>query len=80
MYGEITILYRTVNDRERYYTIQLVPNLFGESMVIRTYGSTKKVKPTGEIRKIYANEVDAQYSIDVLIASKYKRGYSPKST
>jgi len=42
MCGEVTILYRTVKDRERYYTIQLVPTLFGESMVIRTYGSKKK--------------------------------------
>lgn len=76
----ITILYRTLNQRERYYTIQLLPNLFGESIVIRTYGSTQKVKPTGEIKEVYSNQADAQHSIDVLIASKYRRGYRPKTT
>lgn len=80
MYGGISILYRTVNERERYYCIQLVPNLFGESMVIRTYGSTEKVKPTGEIREVYSNQVDAQHSVEVLIASKYCRGYCSKPT
>lgn len=78
MLGDITILYRTVNERERYYTIQLLPNLFGESMVIRTYGSTKKVKPTGEIREVYSNQADAQHSVEVLIASKCRRGYCSK--
>ena len=66
------------NEQERYYTIQLLPNLFGESIVIRTYGSTKKTKPTGEIHEIYSNQADAQHSVDVLIASKCKRGYRPK--
>ena len=76
----VTILYRTVNERERYYTIQLVPNLFEGSMVIRTYGSTEKVKPTGEIREVYSNQVDAQHSVEMLIASKYRRDYCSKPT
>lgn len=79
MFGGITILYRTINERKRYYTIQLLPNLFGETIVIRTYGSVQKVKPTGEIQEVYSDQADAQSSVDVLIASKYKRGYRPKS-
>lgn len=75
-----TILYRTLNQRERYYTIELLPNLFGESIVIRTYGSTQKIKPTGAIREVYPNQADAQCSADALIASKYRRGYRPKTT
>lgn len=74
-----TILYRTLNQRERYYSIQLLPNLFEESIVIRTYGSLQKSKPTGEIKEVYSNQADAQHSVDVLIASKHKRGYRPKA-
>lgn len=70
-----TILYRTVNERERYYSIQLLPNLFGETLVIRTYGASKNVKATRTIQEIYANETEAHHKVDVLIASKFKRGY-----
>jgi hypothetical protein len=48
-------------------------------ITIRTYGSTQKVKPTGEIKEVYVTQADAQYSVDVLIASKYRRGYRPKT-
>jgi predicted DNA-binding WGR domain protein len=70
---------RSVNGRVRYYTFELFPTLFGESIVIRTYGSVQKSKPTGEIKEVYSNQVDAQHSVDVLIASKHKRGYRPKA-
>jgi predicted DNA-binding WGR domain protein len=70
-----TILYRTVNERERYYSIQLLPNLFGETLVIRTYGSRKNVKATGTVQEVYTNEAEAHNKVDVLIASKRKRGY-----
>jgi predicted DNA-binding WGR domain protein len=56
-----------------------MPNLFGESIVIRIYGSLQKSKPTGEIKEVYSNQADAQHSIDVLIVSKHKRGYRPKA-
>jgi predicted DNA-binding WGR domain protein len=56
-----------------------MPNLFGESIVIRTYGSLQKSKSTGEIKEVYSNQVDAQHSVDVLIASKHKRGYRPNA-
>lgn len=69
---------RSVKGRVRYYTLELFPTLFGESIVIRTYGSLQKAKPTGEIKEVYSNQADAQHSVDVLIASKHKRGYRPK--
>ncbi len=75
-----TILYRTVNERERYYTIQLLPNLFGETLVIRTYGSKKNVKATGTIQEIYTNEAEAHHKVDVLIASKRQKGYCTSDT
>jgi hypothetical protein len=70
-----TTMTRTVNARVRYYTIDLISNLFGEWMVIRTYGSVKKLKPTGVIRDIYNNAEDAAASIQVLIQAKQKKGY-----
>ena len=72
-----TILYRTVNERERYYSLQILPNLFGETLVIRSYGAKKNVKATGTIQEVYANEADAQCKVDVLIASKRLKGYHP---
>ncbi|MCX6061163.1 MAG: molybdenum metabolism regulator [Campylobacterales bacterium] len=85
-----TILYRTVNERERYYleevlvpfgyTIQLLPNLFGESLVIRTYGSKKNVKATRTIQEVYATQTEAHHKVDVLIASKRQRGYYTSQT
>lgn len=75
-----TILYRTVNERERYYSLQIFSNLFGETLLIRAYGSKKNVNATRTIQEVYAHEADAHHKVDVLIASKYKRGYRPKST
>ena len=75
-----TILYRTVNERERYYSIQLLPNLFGETLVIRTFGSKKNVKATGTIQEVYSNEAKAHDKVDVLIASKRLKGYHTSPT
>lgn len=78
--GMATILYRTLNHKERYYSIQLLPTLFGETLVIRTYGSVNNHKPTGEIRNVYENIQEAQESVRVLLCNKYRRGYRPKHT
>jgi predicted DNA-binding WGR domain protein len=60
----------------RYYTLELIPNLFGEWMVVRTYGSIKKLKPTGVIREIYNDAEAAAESIQSLINAKLKKGYT----
>lgn len=70
-----TILYRIVNERERYYSIQLLPNLFGETLVIRSYGASKNVKATRTIQEVYVTQTEAHHKVDVLIASKRQRGY-----
>lgn len=75
-----TILYRTVNERERYYSIQLLPNLFGETLVIRTFGASKNMKATGTIQEVYTNEDEAHDKVDVLIASKRLKGYRTSPT
>jgi predicted DNA-binding WGR domain protein len=70
-----TTMTRCVKGRVRYYTLELIPNLFGEWMVVRTYGSIKKLKPTGVIREIYNDTEAAVASMQLLISSKRKKGY-----
>ncbi|MCL4431780.1 MAG: WGR domain-containing protein [Epsilonproteobacteria bacterium] len=67
---------RSVKGRVRYYTLELIPNLFGEWMLVRTYGSIKKLKPTGVIREIYDNAEAAAESLQSLINAKQKKGYT----
>lgn len=66
---------RSVNAQERYYKIELIPNLFGEVLLIRTYGSANKLKPTGVITQIYANTLEAVDAQERLINQKRKKGY-----
>jgi predicted DNA-binding WGR domain protein len=74
------LLVRTVNDRERYYTIQLLENLFGESVLTRTYGSIKNVKPTGRVQMIYSSTTEAAEALMQILMVKQKRGYVPRNT
>lgn len=69
---------RSVNGRVRYYTFELIPNLFGEWMVVRTYGSIKKLKPTGVIREIYDNAEEAMVVMRLLIRAKENKGYASR--
>lgn len=71
---------RVVKAQERYYTLELVCNLFEEWMVIRTYGSSKKLKPTGEIRNVYATMQEAQETMNLILCHKHQKGYRPKTT
>ena len=75
-----TTMTRIVKGRVRYYTLGLIPNLFGEWMVVRTYGSIKKLKPTGVIREIYNDAETAVASMQLLISTKHKKGYVNRCT
>ena len=66
---------RTVHGRIRYYTLELIPNLFGEWILVRTYGSIKKLKPTRVIQRIYSDAHEAIASMDAIKDQKQKRGY-----
>jgi predicted DNA-binding WGR domain protein len=74
------VLTRTVHERERYYTIQLLENLFGESVLTRTYGSIKNVKPTGRVQMIYSSTIEAIEAFMQILKVKQKRGYVPRNT
>lgn len=68
-----TTMTRSVKGRVRYYTLELIPNLFGEWMLMRTYGSIKQRKPTGVIREIYDSVEEAFHSMQLLIRAKEKK-------
>ncbi|MDD3603458.1 MAG: WGR domain-containing protein [Sulfurovum sp.] len=73
-----TILIRAVNNRFRYYKLELIGNLFGESVLIRTYGSLLRTKPTRTITELYSNHSEAYEAYQTLLMQKSKRGYCPK--
>lgn len=68
---------RSVKGKERYYTITLIRNLFGEVLLIRTYGSVNKAKPTGVRQQVYTDAAEAEESMMILIHEKQKKGYLP---
>ena len=74
-----TMLIRRVNDRVRYYLVELFENLFGEWMVIRTYGSIKAQNPTGVIREYHTSSYEAKRSAEKIIAQKERKGYQNQS-
>lgn len=73
------LLTRTVNERKRYYVIELIANLFGEFLLVRTYGACTRAKPTGVIHEIYQDQAKAQHALVVLLEHKYARGYELRS-
>ena len=69
------LLKRTVNHKERYYTLKLIGNLFDEYLVIRTYGACSNTKPTGVISNTYQTLNAAQEAMEKILHEKHKRGY-----
>ncbi|MDD3597653.1 WGR domain-containing protein [Sulfuricurvum sp.] len=74
------VLDRSVKGKRRRYTIELAPSLFGEWMVIRTFGSSSKPSPKGIIKTYYAGEQEAVQQIEILLRQKMKKGYRPLPT
>lgn len=73
-----TTLSRAVNNRLRYYRIELIDNLFGESLLIRTYGSLLRAKATRTITEVYSNQFDAHRAYEKLLELKTNKGYRSK--
>lgn len=68
-------LYRTVNKRMRYYKVELISNLFGEYLLIRTYGAYSRAKPTRVICERYATAQEAKSVKEEILHQKQLRGY-----
>lgn len=73
-----TTMYRQVNFRIRYYTIELYQNLFEEWMVVRTFGSIKRANPTGCIYEACNTRKNSETMYWAWIAAKKKKGYQSK--
>lgn len=71
-----TLLRRIVNERERYYEMELIANLFGEYLLIRTYGGSRRAKPTRSIQKSFKSYCEADAAFQKLLEEKCKRGYA----
>jgi len=68
-------LYRTLNNRVRYYNITFYLNLFDEYILERRYGSTKNKTPTG-IKREFHTTLDAVMSATLKkIEEKLNKGY-----
>jgi predicted DNA-binding WGR domain protein len=71
-----TPLRRIVNERERYYEIELIANLFGDYLLIRTYGGSRRSKPTRCIQQSFKSYCEANTAFHKLLEEKSKRGYA----
>lgn len=68
-------LYREVDNRIRYYFINLYKNLFSEYILQRKYGNIKYKRPTGIKVSYFKHFDDAIKTMKTLVEIKYKKGY-----
>ena len=71
---------RSVKGKERYYTLQVFLTLFGETLVVRTYGACANAKPTGILLEYYTKAEEAQQRVQILAHRKRKGGYAVEKT
>ncbi len=69
-------LHRVVNEKVRYYSIEILPTLFGEYLLIRSFGGVKNKKPTRVIKEYFSHKEDSVKAFEKLVAEKVKKGYS----
>lgn len=66
---------RTVNDRKRWYRLEVVRNLFGEWLLIRSFGSLNRSTPMRIISEVFGDQSTAMKAYEELLNRKQKRGY-----
>lgn len=69
------VLYRVVNHKTRYYSIEINPTLFGELLLTREYGGVLNKKSTGVIKEYFSDLEDSFRVFESLVGLKMKRGY-----
>lgn len=67
-------LSRVVKDTERYYAIEILPNLFGEWLLVRSYGSVKR--SSHRQSKVFEKLDSAKEAFEQLLGVKMKKGYA----
>ena len=75
MFTKKEILYRYVNDKVRYYKINLFVDLFGEYLLIKEYGNIKYKKPTRILQEYYQTQEEALDSFEKKLQEKITKGY-----
>jgi predicted DNA-binding WGR domain protein len=73
--SNIIILYRKVNDRVRYYKVQICFTLFGEYLLICEWGNIDNKRSTGQKQNYFSSLSDLKDTIKKIIYHKSKRGY-----
>jgi predicted DNA-binding WGR domain protein len=74
-----TFLTRSVKDKERYYSIDVSPSLFGGYLVVRVWGANRYKRPSGQIEECYDDYDRAIVRAVELRQEKEKRGYREAS-
>lgn len=74
----VQILYRSVDERIRYYSFAIYPNLFGEFLLERRYGSLKNRCDTRVLKSTYTDLHEAQSEYKRFLDLKLRRGYHEK--
>lgn len=69
------MMIRTVNNRKRWYRLKVVPNLFGEWLLIRSFGSLNRSTPMRMISEVFGDQSAAMKAYEELLSRKQKRGY-----
>jgi len=75
---ESITLYREVNKRIRYYKLTILPNLFGEYILEKEYGSIKAKRATRVLCEYFLSYKEAYKKLEQTLHKKYKRGYTKK--
>lgn len=70
-----TTLYRFVNEKKRYYSLNIYPTLFGEYLLEKRYGSIKNMRPTRVVKEYYKTLNDALDVLNEKVKQKCKKGY-----
>ena len=68
-------LIRVVNNKERYYQVELFTTLFGDFCVEREYGASKNKTATGKIKQYFNDLFIAQQYFNSILKTKVAKGY-----
>jgi len=71
-----TTLYRKVNNKIRYYRIEILKTLFDDFLLLIEYGNIKYNKPTRIIKEYFSDINLAIGKYEVIFKKKVRRGYS----
>lgn len=72
------IMNKTINNRVRYYRLELQKTLFDEYLVYFIYGAVNNKSPTRIIKSFYQSKQEAVVVINQKVKEKLQRGYTIK--